>query len=89
MPMPSSTGHRVAAGKRRVNQPGQQQYKQVVHAVTKHHTQPLANKPTMRKLKGIAHGNGALAQAQHAQHGAIVQVAGRKGACRQCHRHRA
>jgi hypothetical protein len=48
----------------------------------------LAARPITR-TQTCSSGNGALALAQHAQHGAVVQMAGRKAARRQRHGHRA
>ena len=60
-----------------------------MHAIAQQHAQPTGEDAHQRELKRVACGNGALAQAQHAQHGAVVQMIGGKGAGRQGHGHRA
>ena len=58
-----------------------------MHRVAQRHAQAAGKQADQRKFPGVGRGNGALAQAQHAQHGAVVQVLGGKGARRQGHGH--
>ena len=58
-----------------------------MHGKTQCHPDPAGKEPNQGEFKRVAQGDGALAQAQHAQHGAIVQMAGSKTACRQRHCH--
>ena len=76
-------------GQRRFHQAGQQQHKTVVHGVANRHTQAAGQQANQRELQRVAQGDGALAQAQHAQHGAVVQMAGGKATRGQRHGHRA
>ncbi len=59
----------------------------MVHAKANRHAQRAGKQADQRKLERVAHGDGALALAQHAQHGAVVQMAGRKAARGQRHGH--
>ena len=59
----------------------------MVHGKATRHTQPTGQQANHGELKGVGRGNGALAQAQHAQHGAVVQVVIGKTARRQRYRH--
>ncbi len=74
-------------GQRRLDQPGQQQHEEVVHAPAHEHAEQAGRQADQRELHDVSGGDGALALAQHAQHGAVVQVAGREAARRQRHRH--
>ena len=58
-----------------------------MHAIAQCHAQAAGKQAHQRKFPGVGRGNGALAQAQHAQHGAVVQVLGGKSARRQGHGH--
>ena len=81
--------HRPQAGggQGHVQQAAQQQHKHMVNAVAQAHAQPAGHQTHGGKLQHIGPGHGALGQAQHAQHGAVVQVAGGKPACRDGHGH--
>jgi hypothetical protein len=59
----------------------------MVHAKADRHAQQARGQADQGELQRIAQGDRALALAQHAQHRAVVQVAGREAPRRQCHRH--
>ena len=56
-----------------------------MNRVAHQHAQGAGKQTDQRKLQRVAQCNGALAQAQHAQHGAIIQMTRRKTARSQCH----
>ena len=60
-----------------------------MHRVPDGYTQRTGKQADQRELKGVSPGDGSLAQAQHAQHGTVIQMAGRKAPRRQCYSHRA
>jgi hypothetical protein len=85
MPRPRPAGHRLAAAGG-LDQAGQQATNTWCTA------QPRATpsrwrQPGQHELEGVGQRDAALAQAQHAQHGAVVQVVGGKAARRQRHGH--
>ena len=49
-----------------------------MHRKAHRHTQCAGSKPGQHKLKRISQRNGALRLAQHAQHGAVIQMFGCK-----------
>ena len=81
--------HRPHAGRRQrgVDQTGQQRHEHVVHGVADQHAGRAGGQPDQHELDRVRTGDGALRQAQHAQHGAIVQMPRRKAARGQRHRH--
>ena len=58
-----------------------------MHDVSQQHTDGAGKHAHQGEFESVTRRDGALAQAQHPQHGAIVEVAGRKGTRRQGHRH--
>ena len=80
-------GPQAGRGQGRFDQARQQQHKHVVHQVTHGHAQRAGKYANERKFGGVGACNGALALAQHAQHGRCVQVVGRKAARGQRHGH--
>ena len=80
-------GPQAGRGQGRFDQARQQQHKHVVHQVTHRHAQRAGKYANERKFGGVGARNGALALAQHAQHGRCVQVVGRKAARGQRHGH--
>ena len=83
--------HRPHAGRRQggVHQTFEQSHKHQVHGIAQGQTQGAGKGADPHKFGGVRQGNVALTQAQHAQHGAVVQMACGKGASRECHGHRA
>ncbi len=71
----------------RLHQARQQQHEDVVHQVANGHAQRAGEQADQRELGGVGTGNGALALAQHAQHGRGVEVVGGKAARGQRHGH--
>jgi hypothetical protein len=58
-----------------------------VHQVAQRHAQRAGKQADQRELGGVGARNGALALAQHAQHGRGIQVVCRKAARGQRHGH--
>ena len=56
-----------------------------MHAETDRHTEPACDQADDEELECVRHRDGALALAEHPQHRAIVEMAGREAAC--CERH--
>ena len=86
---PHTKHHRPHAGCRQagLHQPRQQQHKHVVHGIAYQHTGQAGSDAHGGEFGDVAQGNVALAQSQHPQHGAGVQVLGRKAARSQGHGH--
>ena len=57
-----------------------------MHGKTNRYAERAGKQTHQYKLKRISQRYGALGLAQHAQHGAVVQVLGRKTACHNRHR---
>ena len=74
-------------GQRRFNQAGQQQHEHIMNRKTQRHAQRAGGQAHQHKLKGVGQRNGALWLAEHAQHRAVVQMACRKTARHDRHRH--
>ncbi len=82
-----SHGPERGCGQRGFNQPAEQQHKAVMHCKAQAHAQRAGEKPRQHELKAVSQRNGALRLAQHAQHGAVIQMPGRKAARHNRHRH--
>ena len=82
--------HRRDAGRGQagLHQPGQQHHKHMVHRVADGDTQRAGHQADQRELQRVGARHRALRQAEHPQHGAVVQMALGKTARRNRDRHR-
>ena len=86
----AKTGRPQRGGRQRgLDQAGQQNHKNIMHRKTQRHAQGAGKQAHQHKLEAVSQCDGALRLAQHAQHGAVVQVLGGKAARHNGHGHRA
>jgi len=84
----AKTGRPQRGGRERsLHQTGQQNHKNIMHRKTQRHAQGAGKQAHQHKLEAVSQCDGALRLAQHAQHGAVVQVLGGKAARHDGHGH--